>query len=122
MSVNALKFASDATVRAILIALCEDESIRAKAFDYLGQLEPEAMSVTNPTNTTAQDKRKATSSRWSDCVRCGEHFDEADNDDDEACEYHTGESNYPSLMILTAHTIRLSPFPSLYPCPSSGIN
>jgi hypothetical protein len=39
---DALFHASDASIRSILTALCNDDRVRAKALDYLDMIEPEA--------------------------------------------------------------------------------
>ncbi|KAK0712509.1 hypothetical protein B0T26DRAFT_676962 [Lasiosphaeria miniovina] len=74
MDMDALRFASDGTVRAILIALCNNPANWATAQRYLGHLEPNALRVAELPGT----KRKA---KWGASIygECDNVFDEADN-------------------------------------------
>jgi hypothetical protein len=81
---DAIRNASDQTVRAILVALCEDSAVYQKALDYLGKLEAQAKDLM-PSN----GKRKATA-RLSICVQCESSFDEDDNGSED-CQHHLGE-------------------------------
>ncbi|KAK3346010.1 hypothetical protein B0T25DRAFT_267100 [Lasiosphaeria hispida] len=84
---NAISFATDNTVRAILTALCDDEDVRTKAYKFLGMLEPEAI-VAAKNNGVAR-KRKATLI-WSICVQCERPFNE-EAKQEKTCHYHNGE-------------------------------
>ncbi|KAK3370838.1 hypothetical protein B0T24DRAFT_627174 [Lasiosphaeria ovina] len=84
---NALRFASDHTVRAILIALCDDSEVCNKALDYLSQLEPNAVKIAKE---LPQMNLKRKSTGMSICVQCEEAFDEAHNTAKD-CQYHNGE-------------------------------
>lgn len=91
---DGLKIASEHTVRAILIALCDDDEVQTKALNYLAQLEPQAITKARTLPDKALlaangVKRKATSG-LSICVQCESSFDEDDNKIKE-CSYHNGE-------------------------------
>ncbi|KAK4209183.1 hypothetical protein QBC37DRAFT_430711 [Rhypophila decipiens] len=88
MTINALAVASDHTVRAILIAVCDDSGVRAKALDYLKQLEPEA--IRRAKSLPEPAKKRKTTSGLAICVQCEESFDPDDNQVKE-CRYHNGE-------------------------------
>ncbi len=97
---NALGFASDATIRAVLIALCSDKDIQEKALGYLTKLEPLALSAAKAFPNV---KRKAVSG-LSICVQCEEAFDEVDNTTKD-CQYHSGECLSP---FSVPHQCKLS--------------
>lgn len=88
MTLDALRAASEHTIRAILIALCDDSDISEKALSYLSMLEPDAVKRAKDSPTT-EKKRKATSG-LAICVQCEISFDPDDNNVKE-CQYHNGE-------------------------------
>lgn len=91
MSLNAIRLASEASVRDILLGLCDDDRIEEKALAYLAQLEPDTVRTANDHPTAAErrtGKRKAVG--LAICVQCEEAFDEFDNQPKE-CLYHAGK-------------------------------
>ena len=77
------------TIRAILTALCDDKSVRAKALRYLKALEPEAESSAKAAATSQPNpKKRKPSPTLSICVQCGDTFS---GTSDERCKYHPGE-------------------------------
>lgn len=90
--VDTLNQASEASIRAILIAVCNDAEAKEAALAYLAQLEPDTVQIANnhPTAATRRvGKRKATG--LAICVQCEEAFDESENGEVNECLYHAGE-------------------------------
>lgn len=86
---DALAYASEHTLRAILTALCGDSRVCNKALRYLDRLEPEAKvkarsAEINPENP----KKRKPASTLSICVQCDETFYEGGT---EKCKYHYGK-------------------------------
>ncbi|KAK0624199.1 hypothetical protein B0T14DRAFT_426372 [Immersiella caudata] len=84
MSVEQLKNADSGQVRAILIALCDDNEVRKKALDYYRQLN--AVHVPNSTSKRARSPSPVIQI----CVQCESAFDKTDNKA-KGCRYHSGE-------------------------------
>ncbi|KAK0753714.1 hypothetical protein B0T18DRAFT_309172, partial [Schizothecium vesticola] len=77
---DALDIASEASVRAILIAVCDDDQTREAALAYLAQLGPDTVQITKDLAAAAErraGKRKAVC--LAICVQCEEAFDKVDN-------------------------------------------
>ncbi len=83
---EAFDWATDQAVRAVLIALCDDMSVRRKALEYLDKVEPKAWANAIPISVT--HKRKAHPGLRI-CIQCGDAFDETDNATQD-CAYHSG--------------------------------
>ncbi|KAK1830191.1 hypothetical protein QBC39DRAFT_373008 [Podospora conica] len=87
MSVDTLAFASEAGLRAVLVALCADPAIKKQALGLLDQLEPHAAPIA--ANYLARNSpRKATGRAI--CMQCDKAFDEGENRL-KRCRYHSGE-------------------------------
>ncbi|KAK3935500.1 hypothetical protein QBC46DRAFT_358212 [Diplogelasinospora grovesii] len=87
---DALICASDKSVRAILMALCDDHSVKRKAIDLLDLLEPEANAKAKaPEMVASITKKRKAECGIAICVQCGDSFDENDNEKKE-CRYHSG--------------------------------
>ncbi|GAB1318159.1 hypothetical protein MFIFM68171_08369 [Madurella fahalii] len=85
MDLEPLRLAEDWQVRAILIALCDDDEVRKKALGYCRQLTGSGTSSSAP-------KRKRTPSPSPDaaiCVQCETMFIKHENTTKE-CRYHNG--------------------------------
>jgi len=89
---DALGYASDRAVRAILTAICDDAWVKSKALDYLRIIEPQAFEQAKLEVLNPGFKRKAHVG-LSICVQCKEPFDEQDNRRRD-CKYHSGESRH----------------------------
>ncbi|KAK0753709.1 hypothetical protein B0T18DRAFT_397690 [Schizothecium vesticola] len=107
MSLSALELASDAAVRAVLFALCADNTIKKKALGLLSVLEPNAahLAANYVAHNSAPLKRKAkrktkrkakrqaivqSMGRQVICWQCQDLFDEEENHLKKCC-YHPGE-------------------------------
>ncbi|KAI1057560.1 hypothetical protein LB506_001054 [Fusarium annulatum] len=75
--------APDATVRAILRALCQDSGTQSRALSYFESLEA-------VNDSSDKGKRKA-EDELNICVQCDEAFYTNDNNDKDACCYHWRE-------------------------------
>ncbi|KAF5534940.1 hypothetical protein FPHYL_13321 [Fusarium phyllophilum] len=75
--------APDATVRAILRALCQDSGTRSRALSYFESLEA--------INDSSDTRKRKAEDELSICVQCDEAFYTNDNNDKDACCYHWGE-------------------------------
>ncbi|KAF5647523.1 uncharacterized protein FTJAE_1579 [Fusarium tjaetaba] len=75
--------APDATVRAILRALCQDIDTRSRARSYFETLEA--------VNDSSDTRKRKAEDELSICVQCDEAFYTNDNNDKDACCYHWGE-------------------------------
>jgi hypothetical protein len=87
---DALSYASDGTIRAILTAVCDDRVVKSKALEYLKLLEPHALEAAKSGNATQKRKHAGLSI----CVQCDQPFDEQDNRTRD-CHYHPGWSPLP---------------------------
>ncbi|KAK1830190.1 hypothetical protein QBC39DRAFT_411673 [Podospora conica] len=90
-TLNSLNQASEASVRAILIAVCDDDETKEAALAYLAQMEPDTTQIAKDLPAVADrraGKRKAVG--LAICVQCEEAFDEGDNQA-KRCLYHAGE-------------------------------
>ncbi|KAF5601044.1 hypothetical protein FPANT_1908 [Fusarium pseudoanthophilum] len=90
--------APDATVRAILRALCQDSGTRSRALSYFETLEA--------VNDSSDTRKRKAEDELSICVQCDEAFYANDNNDKEACCYHWGEETNAfraSTRELTYH-------------------
>lgn len=97
--------APESLIHSVLVALCDDHRIQARALKYLAELQDFAAAiegVNEGDNDAAADaerpttsrsrllKRKATPQRTQLCIRCKRAFDPVDNSP-MACSYHDGE-------------------------------
>lgn len=113
---NRLLSASDPTlVHSVLVALCDDDRIQARALKYLAELEDYATKITSGDHTDgAEDaagtgnesagssnplKRKTASMPAQLCIMCKQAFSPGDNSPT-ACLYHEGH-----LMLDEGHEI-----------------
>lgn len=84
---DALAYASEHTIRAILTALCDDSRVYDKALGYLDRLEPEAKIKARSAMSQENTKKRKLASTLSICVQCDETFYEGST---EKCRYHYG--------------------------------
>ncbi|KAL0935573.1 uncharacterized protein CTRU02_210164 [Colletotrichum truncatum] len=102
--VDGLAQAPAHVARAILVALCEDQRVRAQAlrqFDRLLRFQADIRgqdAVKSPNSMATSLKRKATGGEPKICVQCDGIFTEEENQFG-ACWYHSGEME---LMDETA--------------------
>lgn len=97
MSLNTLEFTSDAGVRAVLVALCADPTIKKRVLRLIDKLEPHAanLAANYATRHGAPLKRKATGQAI--CIQCEEVFDEGENHLKKCC-YHFG-AYQPTVFV-----------------------
>ncbi|KAM7212607.1 hypothetical protein V8F06_012028 [Rhypophila decipiens] len=88
MGINAIRVASEHSIRAVLIALYDDSDVGDKALEYLERIEPEAFKRAD--NLPPPDSKRKATSGLAICVQCEESFDPEDNRVKE-CRYHNGE-------------------------------
>lgn len=86
--------APEPILRAVLLALCRDDTVRLKATQYMDQLvECVVVEPKDAARDSGSLKRKAATEPRT-CVRCEEVFIEDDNSEDD-CLYHPGERMDP---------------------------
>lgn len=84
---EALLKTSDRNLRAILIALCDDSSVRRKAIEFFNNIQQ--FTTRDEPETGGSTKRKAEIVNIGICIQCRDAFDE-DNNGREDCLYHPG--------------------------------
>ncbi|KAJ4391374.1 hypothetical protein N0V93_004991 [Gnomoniopsis smithogilvyi] len=101
---NRLLSASDPLVHSVLVALCDDDRVQARALKYLAELEDYATKIAsgdadvtvNESSSSNPLKRKASMPAQL-CIMCKRAFSPGDNSPT-ACLYHEGQ-----LMIDESH-------------------